>query len=117
MGTEIRRGDVILVNLEPIIGSEKGKTRPCVIIQNDIGNKYSPLTIVAVITRQKEIDKKYPTDVWVNKGAGDLDNDSIIQCDQIKTIDKIRIIKKYGSFDKKIMKDIDKSIKISLDLT
>lgn len=116
MSIEVRRGDVILIDLEPIIGSEKGKTRPCVIIQNDIGNKYSPLTIVAVITKQKEIDKKYPTDVWVNKGAGGLDNDGIIQCDQIRTIDKKRIIKKYGSFDNTITEDIDKSIKISLDL-
>lgn len=116
MSIEVRRGDVILVDLEPIIGSEKGKTRPCVIIQNDIGNKYSLLTIVAVITKQKEIDKKYPTDVWVNKGAGGLDNDSIIQCDQIRTIDKKRIIKKYGNFDNTITEDIDKSIKISLDL-
>jgi len=114
---EVRRRDVILVNLDPVEGSEKGRTRPCVVIQNDTGNKYSPLTIVAVITSQQEIDKKYPTDVWVNKGDGGLDNDSIVQCDQIRTIDKKRIIKKYGRFDTEIMEEIDESIKISLALT
>ncbi|GAI25337.1 unnamed protein product [marine sediment metagenome] len=117
MSIEVRRGDVISVNLNPIRGTETGGTRPCVIIQNDIGNTYSPHTIIAVITRQKEIKKKYPTDVWVKKDDGGLEKDSIIQCDQIRTIDKKRIIEKYGFFDTAIMEEIDKSIKISLALT
>jgi len=114
---EVKRGDVILVDLDSVEGSEKGLTRPCVVIQNDTGNKYSPLTIVAIITSQQEIDKEYPTDVWVNKGDGGLYNDSIVQCDQIRTIDKKRIIEKYGRFNTEIMEDIDESIKISLSLT
>lgn len=117
MSIEIRRGDVISVDLDPVKGSETGGTRPCLVMQNDIGNTYSPVTIIAVITRQKEIKKKYPTDVWVKKGDGGLEKDSIIQCDQIRTIDKKRIIEKYGCFDTAIMEEIDKSIKISLDLT
>jgi mRNA interferase MazF len=114
---ELKRGDVILVNLDPARGAEKKKTRPCLIIQNDTGNKFSPLVIIAVITSQKEIDKKYPTDVWVEKGEGGLDVPSIVQCDQIRTIDKNRIIEKFGYLDSSRMVEVDKALKISLDLT
>ena len=117
MPKEIKRGDVILVDLNPVRGSETGKTRPCVIIQNDVGNKYSPVTIIAVITSQKELAEQYPTDVWVKKDSGGLDRDSIIQCDQIRTIDKKRIIKKFGGFDDAIMRDVNKAVKVSLDIT
>jgi len=103
---ELKRGEIVLVDLNPARGAEKRKTRPCLIIQNDIGNKFSPLTIIAVITSQKEIDKQYPTDVWT----------SIIQCDQIRTVDKSRIIKKIGYIDVSIMKKVDKALKISLGL-
>lgn len=116
METEFKRGDIVLVDLNPVIGSEKGKKRPCLIIQNDIGNKYSPIVIVAVITSQKEISKKYPTDVWVSKGEGGLLSDSIIQCDQIRTIDKRRIEKNFGHLDDSIMKKVNEAIRISLDL-
>lgn len=113
---EIKRGDVILVDLEPVKGSEAGKKRPCVIIQNDIGNKFSSTTIVAIITSQKEISKEYPTDVWVDKNNGGLTLDSIIQGDQIRTISKERTVKKLGHLDDLIMKKVDKAIKISLGL-
>jgi len=114
---ELKRGDVILVDLDPARESEKKKTRPCLIIQNDTGNKFSPLVIIAVITSQKEIDKKYPTDVWIEKGEGGLDVPSIVQCDQIRTIDKNRIIEKFGYLDASRMVEVDKALKISLDLT
>jgi len=114
---ELKRGEIVLVDLNPAKGAEKKKTRPCLIIQNDTGNIFSPLTIIAVITSQKKIDKKYPTDVWVDKGEGGLDSPSIIQCDQIRTIDKNRIIKKFGCLNVSIMKKVDKALKISLDLT
>ena len=117
MPREIKRGDVVLVDLNPVKGSETGKTRPCVIIQNDIGNTYSPVTIIAVITSQKELAEQYPTDVWVNKDSGGLTRDSIIQCDQIRTIDKKRIIKKFGCFDDAIMKKVNKAVTISLAIT
>ncbi|MBA7663483.1 Endoribonuclease EndoA [subsurface metagenome] len=86
------------------------------IIQNDTGNRFSPLTIIAVITSQKEIDKKYPTDVWVDKGEGGLDYPSVIQCDQIRTIDKNRIIDKFGYLDTSRMEEVNRALKISLDL-
>ena len=113
---ELKRGEIVLVDLNPARGAEKRKTRPCLIIQNDIGNKFSPLTIIAVITSQKEIKKKFPTDVWIGKGEGGLEHPSIIQCDQIKTIDKRRIIKKIGAVDISIMKEVDGALRISLDL-
>jgi mRNA interferase MazF len=116
MDQEIKRGDVVIVDLDPIRGSETGKKRPCVIIQNDIGNKYSPVTIVAVITSQKEISKEYPTDVWVSRGEGKLNRDSIIQCDQIRTITKERIKDIIGRFDQNLMDKVDKALKISLGL-
>ncbi|MBA7496818.1 Endoribonuclease EndoA [subsurface metagenome] len=116
MDIEIKRGDLVYVNLEPIIGSETGKKRPCVIIQNNIGNKYSPVTIVAIITNQKEISKKYPVDVWIDKGEGELNYASIVQCDQIRTIDKRRIIKNIGHLSDSIIQEIDEAIKISLEL-
>jgi mRNA interferase MazF len=116
MDTELKRGDVIQVNLDPSMGAETKKTRPCLIIQNDIGNKFSPLTIIAVITSQKGFDKKYPTDVWVEQGEGGLISPSIIQCNQIRTIDKNRIIIKFGSLDVSRMVEINKAIKISLGL-
>jgi len=114
--SEIKRGDIIFVDLNPVMGSEKGKNRPCLVIQNDVGNKYSPLTIVAVITSQKEISRPYPTDIWINKGEGGLDLASIIQCDQIRTIDKRRIKKKLGSLSRAVMKKVNEAIIISLDL-
>lgn len=116
MSDELKRGEIVLVDPNPARGAEKRKTRPCLIIQNDIGNKFSPLTIIAVITSQKEIDKQYPTDVWIDKGEGGLDYQSIIQCDQIRTVDKSRIIKKIGYIDVSIMKKVDKALKISLGL-
>ena len=116
MSLELRQGETVLVDLNPARGAEKRKTRPCLVIQNDIGNRFSPLTIVAVITSQKEIDKQYPTDVWTAKGEGGLDYPGIIQCDQIRTIDKERVIKKIGSLDSARMKEVDKAIKVSLGL-
>jgi len=116
VGNDLKRGEVVLVELDPAIGAEKKKTRPCLIIQNDTGNKFSPLTIIAVITSQKEIDKKYPTDVWVNQGEGGLDNPSVIQCDQIRTIDKRRIIERFECLDDTRMDEVDRALKISLSL-
>jgi mRNA interferase MazF len=116
MEADIKRGDVVLVNLNPTIGSETGKVRPCIIIQNDVGNQYSPVTIVVVITSQKSISQKYPVDVWLGKEERGLDVPSIIQCDQIRTVDKRRIIKRLGQFGDPIMKEVDKAIKISLAL-
>lgn len=112
---EIIRGEIAVANLEPIEGSEQGGVRPVLIIQNDILNKYSPTTIVAPIT-SKIYTKEYPTNVIINKEDSKLKLDSTILLNQIRTIDKRRIVKKIGFMDNFIMNKVDKALKISLAL-
>ncbi len=112
----IKRGDVYTINLDPTQDSEIGKTRPCVIIQNDIGNKFSPVVIIAPISSVKEITKPLPVMVFIIKGDGGLKEDSYADLGQIRTVSKNRCIKKSGSLSGPIMREIDKAIKISLSL-
>lgn len=112
----IKRGDIVLVDLEPVKGSEQGKIRPALIIQNDISNQFSPTTIIAPIT-SKIYTKEYPTNVYVSKEESKLDKDSTIMLNQIRTIDKTRIIKKISSLNNYLMKKVELSIKISLSLS
>ena len=110
------RGDIVNVNLEPIQGSETGKTRQCIIIQNNVLNKNAPTVIIAVITSRDRLKKKYPSHVWIDKGVSGLTKDSTIQCEQIRTIDKRRIIKKIGAVDPNCLQKIEESINITLSL-
>lgn len=112
---EIKRGEIVLVNFEPIKGSEQGGVRPSLIIQNDIFNKYSPTTIVAPIT-SKIFKKEYPTNVIIKKTESKLNLDSTILLNQIKTIDKLRIIKKIGTLDNFTMSKVGRAINASLAL-
>ena len=112
---EIKRGEIFLVNLNPTKGSEQGGVRPCLIIQNDYGNKYSPLTIIAPLT-SKEFTKEFPTNVFLLKKDSKLEKDSTVLLNQIKTIDKRRIIKKLSSLDMFLMNKVDMALKISLKL-
>lgn len=115
---DISRGDIVSVDLEPKIGSETGKTRPCLVIQNDINNIHAPTTIIVVITSRRRLEnkRKYPTHVWIDKGEGNLTLDSVIQCEQIRTIDKRRIINKIGHLNDDFMKNIEEAIKIVLSI-
>jgi len=111
------RGDVYLVNLDPTIGKEIGKARPAVIIQNDIGNNFSPVTIIAPISSVKEITKPLPIMIFLEKGEGGLKEESYVDCGQIRTIDKNqRLISKFGLLSKLKMSEIDKALKVSLAL-
>lgn len=111
------RGDVYLVNLDPIVGKEIGKARPAVIIQNDVGNKFSPVTIIAPISSVKKITKPLQIMIFLNKGEGGLSEDSYIDCGQIRTVDKDqRLITKFGTLDRNKMLDVDKALKVSLSL-
>jgi len=112
---EIKRGDIVLVDFEPVKGSEQRGIRPSLVIQNNIYNKYSPTTIVAPIT-SKIYKKEYPTNVFLHMGDSNLDKDSNILLNQIKTIDKSRIIKKGSSLNNEIMNKVNLAIKSSLDL-
>jgi mRNA interferase MazF len=114
---QLLRGDVYLVNLDPIVGKEIGKARQAVIIQNDIGNKFSPFTIIAPITSVKEITKPLPIMIFLGKGESGLNEESYVDCGQIRTVDKDRrLITKFGSLNKTKMLEIDKALKISLAL-
>lgn len=115
--TEIRRGDVVDIDFEPVRGHEIGKTRPAVVVQNDIGNRYSPLVIVSPIRGAEHVKRPYPVIVFVQKGDGGLDKDSVVQCDQIKSLDKSRIVRKRGHFASDIIRKVDVALKNSLALS
>ncbi len=112
---EVKRGEIWLVNLDTTIGHEIKKSRPGVIIQNDIGNKYSTITIIAPITSQN-IENIYPIEVLLKKENSGLEKESKVLLNQIRAIDKVRLIKKLGILNNEIMIKIDDAIKISLDL-
>lgn len=111
----LRRGDIFLANLEPIKGSEQGGIRPVLVIQNDVSNKYSPVSIVAAIT-SKVFEKEFPTNVFIPKKESGLGKDSTVLLNQVRTIDKSRLIKKSGSLDLQLMGKIDLALKVSLSL-
>ena len=112
---DVSRGDVFYADLNPVIGSEQGGVRPVVVIQNDIGNKYSPTIIVAAIT--SKIDKaKLPTHVEIPTEVSSLKKDSVILLEQIRTLDKKRLQRKVTSLEDKTIKKVNKAIEISLGL-
>ena len=110
-----RRGEVYLVQFDPTLGSEIRKTRPALVIQNDVGNEFSPITIVAAIT-SKIGDKRYPTEVLINAGEGGLTQNSLVLMNQIRSIDHTRLLKKLGKVEAPTLRKVDTSIKISLGL-
>ena len=112
---EIKRGDIVWVRLETVKGSEQGGTRPTIIIQNDISNKYSPTTIIAPLTSKMYV-KEYPTNVFLSKADSKLEKDSTILLNQLRTIDKSRILKRVASLPSFIMNKLDIALKVSLAL-
>lgn len=116
MGREIKRGDILFVDLRGAEGSEQGGKRPVVVIQNNIGNKFSPTIIVATITSQLG-KKSLPTHVSLPSYITPLKRDSVVLCEQLRTIDKTTRISGYvGSLNESKMKEIDNAISISLGL-
>ncbi len=113
---DIVRGDVVDIRLDPVPGHEMSKTRPAVVVQNDMGNRYSPLVIIAPIRGAEHVKKNFPVIVHVGNGDGGLDKKSVVQCDQLKSLDKSRIKMRRGRFSDEIMKKVDIALKISLAL-
>lgn len=110
---KVKRGDIFYADLSPVVGSEQGGVRPVVIVQNDVGNKYSPTVIIAAITSQ--INKpKLPTHVAIEKSKYGLPKNSVILAEQIRTIDKKRLREKVGSFDERILIKLDDAIRASV---
>lgn len=111
----IRRGDIYYANLNPVIGSEQGGLRPVLILQNDIGNAYSPTTIVAAIT-SKIKRAKLPTHIELKSSRDQLEKDSVILLEQLRTIDKQRLRERICHLDDEIMAKVNIALEISLSL-
>lgn len=111
----VRRGEIYYADLSPVVGSEQGGVRPVLIVQNDIGNKYSPTVIVAAITSQ--INKaKLPTHVELSSSEYGLPKDSVILLEQIRTIDKKRLREKICTLSSEVMEKVNEALQISLGL-
>ena len=111
----IKRGDICCADLNPVIGSEQGGTRPVLIISNDIGNRHSPTVIIAAITGKTQTKAKLPTHTEVKNFEG-LDRDSIVLLEQIRTVDKKRLKQYMGMMPTEAMARVDKALAISISL-
>ena len=115
--SNIKRGEIYLVSFDPTVGHEIKKTRPALIIQNDIGNRYSPLTIMAAITSRIS-PVPFPVEVVIEaSSANGLATRSAIRLDQIRTVDRQRLIKCLGVIDSGTLAKVDRAVQISLGLT
>lgn len=108
----IKRGEIYYADLSPVVGSEQGGIRPVLVIQNDVGNKYSPTVIAAAITSQMT-KARLPTHIEVDTTSG-LPRDSIILTEQLRTLDKTRLRDKIGSLDEKAMSKVNNALLVSL---
>lgn len=111
----IRRGDIYYADLSPVVGSEQGGVRPVLIIQNDIGNRFSPTVIAAAITSQRT-KANLPTHILLDANTTGLAKDSIVLLEQVRTIDKHRLKERMGRLDNRAMSLVDQALSISFGL-
>ena len=112
----VRRGEIYYADLSPVVGSEQGGLRPVLIIQNDIGNRYSPTVIVAAIT--SKIDKaRLPTHIEIPAEEFGLTKDPVVLAEQVRTIDKRRLRERVGVLNTEIMNSVDEALQISMGVT
>ena len=111
----MKRGDIYYADLSPVVGSEQGGVRPVLIVQNDIGNRYSPTVIAAAITSQTE-KAKLPTHIELHSHSCGLSKDSVVLLEQIRTLDKRRLREHMGKLDDAVMKKVDNAIAVSFGL-
>lgn len=111
----IRRGDIYYADLSPVVGSEQGGIRPVLIVQNNVGNRFSPTVIAAAITSQQS-KANLPTHIPLHAHSSGLAKDSVVLLEQVRTIDKKRLKEKMGSVDENAMNDINNAISISFGL-
>lgn len=110
----IKRGDIYYADLSPVVGSEQGGLRPVLIVQNDVGNRYSPTVIAAAIT--SKVDKaRLPTHINIEETCG-LHRKSMILLEQVRTLDKIRLKEKMGHISDATMQQVDRGLQVSLGL-
>jgi len=111
----VKRGDIFYADLSPVIGSEQGGVRPVLVVQNDVGNKYSPTIICAAITSQ--INKaKLPTHIEIDCTKYTLVRDSVVLLEQVRTVDKKRLREKIGHLDESFMSRVDVALRVSFGL-
>lgn len=111
----IKRGDIYYADLSPVVGSEQGGIRPVLIVQNDVGNKFSPTVIAAAITSQ-QMKAKMPTHIPLHANTSGLAKDSVVLLEQVRTIDKKRLKEKMGTIDDAAMNAVNNAISISFGL-
>ena len=112
----VHRGDIYYADLSPVVGSEQGGVRPVLIVQNDVGNKFSPTVIAAAITSQKD-KANLPTHISVDAQGSGLMKDYIVLLEQVRTLDKHRLREKMGRLDKQSMSRVDHALSISFGLS
>jgi mRNA interferase MazF len=115
MPNNCNRGAVLEVNLDPSVGREYMKTRPCLVVQSDLLNKHSQTTVIVPITGAENIKKHGPTYIPIRKGEANLSKDSIIVCQQLRVVDESRLGKKYGQVTPETMLKVIEALKIVLD--
>ena len=110
------RGMVVEVSLDPVVGHEQGRSRPCVVVQNDVGNRFASTTIIVPLTDAAHILAPSPIYILIKKGDGGTTKDSYALCDQIRTVDQRRFKKILGTLSTETMAEIDSALLISLGL-
>ena len=111
----VKKGDLYFADLSPVVGSEQGGVRPVLVVQNDVGNKYSPTIIVAAVTSQTG-KAKLPTHVQLNANQGGLSKDSVVLLEQLRTIDKQRLKERIGALNENQIPDVEKALSVSLGI-
>lgn len=112
----IKRGDIFYADLSPVIGSEQGGLRPVLIVQNDVGNRYSPTVIAAAIT-SRMTKTRLPTHIDIYASDAGLSKDSVVLLEQIRTIDKQRLKEKMGHLSDRMMAEVDEALSVSFGLS
>jgi mRNA interferase MazF len=110
----IRRGDVFFVNFDPTVGAEVKKSRPAVVVSNDINNAHSPIISISPIT--SNVDRIYSFEVEISRGTAGLKTRSKVMVNQTRAVDKIRLIKKLGQLPEQIVKEVNQALKLHYDL-
>ncbi len=111
----IKRGDIYYADLSPVVGSEQGGVRPVLIVQNDVGNRYSPTVIAAAIT-SRITKSKLPTHIPIDAADSGLTKDSIVLLEQVRTLDKRRLKERMGAVDDRSMQEINRALSVSMGL-
>lgn len=112
---QIRKGDIFFADLSPVVGSEQGGIRPVLVVQNDVGNRFSPTIIVAAVTSQLK-KANLPTHVPIHAAGSGLDRDSVVLLEQLRTIDKKRLREHIGTVDNEVIGTVDDALSVSLGI-